>query len=358
MADMADIKTQKGIPSVMSGLLDGVRKGEVDIAPLIKRFLGPELIEGLVGAMVEELRNILNSRVKEVVGSDISILTGSRFYLGFLDVDSPPIVIEIVGLPDLISAKYSTVKEIEILKLPGIELESTAIIDLVGDMQGGGGLDMTKMITLIDEDKMKVVRMGELLQLFIPMSSMLSPTSFDTLENRLMPGLMSRLPAMMMGSGIMENMGEPDLLQSMMPIMMPMLMPMMGGLLSSFITPKLDDPKFRKVFRKWVEKQDKNVLIRFGDSGATMKFRKDPDLGVDVIEGICKDPDVVIETSITQGNPRLTNISTKGIVKDMVTRKIRRKGIHDLMIFGKLILPEMSVGYDGKSTNIVMDIVM
>ena len=356
---MAESKTPSRTPNMMRGLLESVRKGEVNLGPLIKRFMGPDLIEGLAAAMVDELRNILdNSKVKEQLAEDISVLTGRKFYLGFIDVDSPPIVIELVGLPNLISAKYSTEEEVKEQKLPGIELESSGMIDLMGDMQGGGGLDMTRMIGLIEDDKMKAVRMGELLQLFIPMTSMLSPTSFDTLENRLMPGLMGRLPSMMMGSGIMEDIGEPDLMQSMMPIMMPLLLPMMGGLLTSFITPKLNDPEFRKVFRKWVEKQDKNVLIRFGESGATMKFRKDPDLGVDVIEGICENPDVVIETNMVQGKPKLTNVSTRGMVRDVVTRKIRRKGLHDLMVFGKLILPEMSIGYDGKSTNIVMDIVM
>ncbi|MDY6966413.1 MAG: hypothetical protein SVM80_10695 [Halobacteriota archaeon] len=355
---MSESRALGGISGMMGGLLDRVRRGEVNLAPLLKRFMGPELIEGLGVAMVDELRNILNSRVKEILAEDIDVLTGRKFYLGFLDVDSPPIEVEIIGLPNLIGAKYSTREEVKEQGLPGIELESIAIVDLMGDMQGGGGLDLTRMITLIEEDKMKFVKMGELLQLFVPMASMMSPTSFDTLEKRLMPGLMGRLPGMMMGSGIIEDIGEPDVMQSMMPIMMPMLMPMMGGLLASFITPKLDDPEFRSFFGKWVEKGDKKVLLKTDGSGVTIRFRKNPDLGVDIEEGICSDPDVILETIISQGTPKLTNLSTRSMVRDVVTRKITRRSFHDLMIFGKLILPEMNISYDGRSTNIEMDIVM
>ena len=355
---MAETTSSKGIYGVMGGLFDRAGKGEVNLAPLIKRFLGPNFIEGLAEAMVDELRNILNPKVKKILAEDIVVLTGRKFYLGFLGVDSHPIVVEIVGLPNLVRAEYSASEEVKKQRLPGIELESTAIIDMMGDMQGGGAMDLTNIITMIENNKLKFVKMGELLQLFVPMASMLSPTSFDTLEKRLMPGLTGRLPGMMMGSGIIEDIGEPDVMQSMMPILMPMMMPMMGGLLASFITPKLDDPEFRKVLSKWVEKQDKKVLLRFDDSGVTIKFRKDPELGVDVEEGVCSDPDIVLETNISQGQPKLTNFSTRSMVKDFVTRKIRLNSIRDLMIFGKLILPEMSIDYDGQSTNIEMDIVM
>jgi hypothetical protein len=194
---MAEI-VSPAMMKTMQRLTDRIKKGEVDLSPLIKRIMSPESIEGIAVAFVDELRGILNPGVKKKLADDISFLKGSKFYLGFLDIDEPPIVIELIGLPNLIRAMPSTEEEVEEQKLPGVEMDFIAMMDVAMPMMSGADVDMIK---IIEEDKMNGVRLGRLIPLFSPMVAMMSLTSLDTLQQRVMPKLMNKLIPMMMGAG-------------------------------------------------------------------------------------------------------------------------------------------------------------
>ena len=88
------------------------------------------------------------------------------------------------------------------------------------------------------------------------------------------------------------------------------------------------------------------MLFKFDESSTVMRFRKDPELGMDVEEGDHPNPDIVMEMVMGEPGekPKMVNFSIWGMFKDRyITRKIPKKGMHDMMVFAKLIMPEFEL---------------
>jgi|GEM_PF-6484694 len=360
-------QSSSAMSKVMETLIEKTRNGEVDIAPLITRFMKPELVEGMAEGFADELRKILDPAVKKKLADDIKVLKGSRFYIEFLGSEEPPMVIELVGLPGILKATQSSGEAVEEEKLPGLLMDPASLMDMASGISSGE----MDIVGLIEEDQMKGVRMGKMLPLFLPLLAMASPTSLDTLQQKVMPGLMGRLlPTMLMGGGgsiassdssgsgglgdIMKEPGIMQLMPAMMPVVMPIMMPLLSGMMDSMITTKLEDPEYRKVMGGWVEKENKSVLFKIEDSCMTMKFRKFPELGMDIVEGDCENPDLALEINMGGAEPKLSNFSMGGMARDVVTRRVRMRGLRDFMTFGKLILPDLEIHSDKDSTYLEM----
>lgn len=367
MVENQESQSSSAMSKIMDTLIEKSRKGEIDITPLITKLMRPELIEGMAEGFADELRKLLDPTVKKKLAGDLEVLKGSRFYIEFLETEEQPMVIELVGLPGIIKATQSTTEAVSEEKLPGLLMDPASLMGMASGISSGE----IDIVGLIENDQMRGVRMGKMLPLFLPLLAMASPTALDTLQQKVMPGLMGRLlPTMLMGGstsstssdsmgsgGLGDIMKEPGIMQlmpAMMPVLMPVMMPVLSGLMDSMITPKLEDPEYRRVLSDWVEKGDKSVLFKIEDSSMTMKFRKSPELGMDILESDCENPDLALEINMGVAEPKLTNFSMGGTARDVMTRRVRMRGLRDFMTFGKLILPDFEIHSDKESTYLEM----
>jgi len=303
-------------------------------------------------------------------------------------------------MPSMEARMPEIAKDPESLKMmvpmmqPMISLVDTIIKDIIGDKEMMG--TVTPLIGSImpaNESMLAgLVEDDDLVQSLIPLSSQLAqmlestsslvktisdymadnPEDAGSIAPMMQPmsNLMQSLSSVLakMTSMMLENpeLGEagvaaaptaaalPDLSggSSMMDMMLPMIQPMMGDMMSNFILPKMDDPEFREVLEDWVEKKDKIIVMKFGDSSTILQFRRKPELGMVVEEGTHPNPDLVLDTVFGEEGekPKMVNFSMWGILKDRyITRKIKKEGMHDMMVFMKLLLPEFEMFTDEKN---------
>ncbi|MDY6931429.1 MAG: hypothetical protein SVJ22_05895 [Halobacteriota archaeon] len=203
---------------------------------------------------------------------------------------------------------------------------------------------------------------GSIAPLMLPMSNLMPSLSIVLTK---MTNMMLENPELgEFGTAAPTAAALPDLSDGsgMMDMMLPMIQPMMGDMLSNFILPKMDDPEFKEVLADWVEKEDKIILMKFGDSSTILKFRKKPELGMDIEEGTHPKPNLVLDTVFGEEGekPKMVNFSMWGIIKDRyITRKIKKEGMHDMMVFMKLLMPEFEMFTDDKNAlNMKMKLVL
>ncbi|MDY6960257.1 MAG: hypothetical protein SVK08_13990, partial [Halobacteriota archaeon] len=279
---------------------------------------------------------------------------------------------------------------------PMISLVDTIIKDVIGDKEMMGSItpligsimpaNESMLAGLVEDDELiqsLIPLSGQLAQMLESTSSLVKTISDYMAENpeeagsiaplmQPMSNLMQSLSSVLtkMTNMMLENpeLGEAGIAaptpasidlsegSSMMDMMLPMIQPMMGDMMSNFILPKMDDPEFKEVLADWVEKEDKIILMKFGDSSTILKFRKKPELGMDVEEGTHPKPNLVLDTVFGEEGekPKMVNFSMWGIIKDRyITRKIKKEGMHDMMVFMKLLMPEFEMFTDDKNALIM-----
>ncbi len=300
-------------------------------------------------------------------------------------------------MPSMEARMPEIAKDPESLKMmipmmqPMISLVDTIIRDIIGDKEMMGAVtpligsimpaNESMLAGLVEDDELVrslIPLSSQLAQMLESTSSLVKTISDYMAENpedagsiapmmQPMSNLMQSLSSVLakMTFMMLENpeLGEagvaapaaaalPDLSDgsSMMDMMLPMIQPMMGDMMSNFILPKMDDPEFREVLEEWVEKKDKIIVMKFGDSSTILKFRRKPELGMVVEEGTHPNPDLVLDTVFGEEGekPKMVNFSMWGILKDRyITRNIKKEGMHDMMVFMKLLMPEFEMFTDG-----------
>jgi hypothetical protein len=336
MGEKVGEKKGKGSADMMKSMMEGImKKPEVMESMMRSMMSDPEMSE----SMVPMMRSIMdNPEMRELTRPMMQSMMG-----------------EMTGDTDMMRSRIE-----EVMKDPNMDITETMM-----------PMMETMMITLKSTME-EMINEADTRQSMISMLESMTPTleSMEDVIRSMISMAESAASDVEEPKSMMTPEEYPKELQpktemtevieaqdEMMGAMMEVMQPMMMGMMESIILPRLDDPEYRKIFEKWVKDGDKVVLIKFEDAEPmSMRFHKDPEIGVEIEEDESKDPDVVLETYFGEGSdmPRFT---MKGFMKDFITRKIRKKDIDDLMAFGKLIIPDFEMGYEGKSTYVVMKLV-
>jgi hypothetical protein len=181
------------LPPQASQLLDWIQEGRL-LSQVLNTDFGPSIKAlthgGAIQNMIPELLSELDAEQKEVLQEIARVsAAGKGLGLNLLDTPTPPIIFRATTLPTLVEIYTLSEEEIEQQKIPQLGIYSEAFLSLIGEVIATNSFDISKVIGLMEADRVKPKRLGQLIKILLPLLRLSYP-QLRSLVSKLITSLM------------------------------------------------------------------------------------------------------------------------------------------------------------------------
>jgi hypothetical protein len=161
------------LPPEVNQLLDSIQDGRL-LSQVSNTDLGPSITalsqSGAIQNIVLDLLSKLDVEQKEVLQEITKVSAADKgFGINLLDTPTPPIIIRATTLPTLVEIYALSEEEIAQQKIPEVGIYPEALLSLIGEVIATNSLDISKIIGLIEADRIKPERLGQLIKILLPL---------------------------------------------------------------------------------------------------------------------------------------------------------------------------------------------